>query len=891
VNRALIVAPALLLAGCTLLIDTDAYRGGRDGAPPPDTDGGTRDAAVDAGPPDPNAPTMPEVRIEPEGPVTSDDLTAVIVTESTDPLGGEVTYEYAWLRDDEDAGIATDTVSAEATADGETWRVEVTPVAGELRGPPGTASVTIGNRPPTIGYLGLETYRPIHGEVLQAFVGGTSDPDGDPVRVTYEWSVDGSVVDGETGPRLSIDEASMPEGAEVTVRAVPDDGTSTGDAVEAGPAVVLSDVTRWRQVLPHRSFRAADHIVFDPLGRRVLLIDSPVIGQPPAIWEHALDGDGGRFIELHPSGTPPELTLSRSVYDPINRRVVFFGGIDISTGDFSDALVTLDVSTRGAERWVSIAAPEPAPEARIFPLMGFDPIGGRVLVVGGGGPGETQFNDLWSLDVSREGFEAWTRHSTTVPDGAISGGLVVDPSRDRAVIVGGAVSSGGTTVPQNTILSADLDDLEAGFADTGVSFPVSISLPAVGLDAEGDRAIVAFGQTDGRADQEAVYALDLSTLAATPLDLGPATPSRGGAGFIEADPYGEGLVAYFADPSPDDRHTYSLYRLADSTLTPIHAYGLDAPPVVFGAAHGGQVFFGGETIAGERLEDLWEYDPIAGLQRLDPRPDEITSNTPGPRAHLGAYAARGLAPIGFHGGFGDDATPWRLGTDGSASPPWIERTLRTAAPFTPRQDAVHFGSRCGEGMFSGFDGTAVANTTYMLDCAVSGLRDCEWSALGESGPRPAARSAAAAGTTTVGDLLVFGGSNGTTVLDDLWLLDTCPPASWAELSPSGDSPEARSHHTLTDASSASGFMLLLVGGRAAGGAPVSSEVYRLIEASAGIFEWRVVNVPSGPNDAVLRGRWGHVAVYDPRLSDARLIVYGGRDEEEILGDLWELRIR
>lgn len=148
----IVTAAGAVLGACSALIDTDPYLGTADAG----------DGAVDSSVPA-NAPTTPEIRIDPSAPRTDADLEVVVTVESTDPESGTISYEYRWMREGEIVSALTSaTVPASNTAEGETWRVEVTPIAepGARRGPAGFADVTIGNTPPVPRRSRSTTTRP-----------------------------------------------------------------------------------------------------------------------------------------------------------------------------------------------------------------------------------------------------------------------------------------------------------------------------------------------------------------------------------------------------------------------------------------------------------------------------------------------------------------------------------------------------------------------------------------------------------------------------------------------------------------------------------------------------------------------------------------------------------
>ena len=145
-------------------------------------------------------PTAPVISIVPAAPGSGVDLVASIDTDSTDPDGDAVSYAYAWSRN----GLATshtgDTVPAADTVKDDAWEATVTPSDALGSGPSATASVTIGNGVPTVDSAGVTPSGPTTDETLTVTATG-SDPDGDPVALTYEWFVDG-LSTGQTGSTL-----------------------------------------------------------------------------------------------------------------------------------------------------------------------------------------------------------------------------------------------------------------------------------------------------------------------------------------------------------------------------------------------------------------------------------------------------------------------------------------------------------------------------------------------------------------------------------------------------------------------------------------------------------------------------------------------------------------
>ena len=171
------------------------------------------------------------VGIEPGDAVTTDDLTAVILTPAVDRH--EVNYSYAWSVNGSPSDETGDVVPAALTAKGETWTVVVTPDDGKITGPSAEASVTILNSAPAAS-VEVAPLAPTTSEDLVATADG-SDVDGDTVSFAYAWTRDGASTswDGSTVPGSAT---AKGETWEVTV--TPNDGEVDGDPVSASVTIV-----------------------------------------------------------------------------------------------------------------------------------------------------------------------------------------------------------------------------------------------------------------------------------------------------------------------------------------------------------------------------------------------------------------------------------------------------------------------------------------------------------------------------------------------------------------------------------------------------------------------------------------------------------------------------
>lgn len=190
-------------------------------------------------------PGAPEVSISPDPAAETSDLTAILDVPSVDPEGAEVSYTYAWTRNGADTSYTTSVVPASATASGDTWTVTVTPNDGEIDGPAGTASVTMGNEAPVLSAVTLTPDPAYEGDTLTCTPGSASDAEGDSISYSYAWMVDGAAVSSTSS---TLGSADFARDQIVVCTVTPSDGESAGDPVSdsvtiGNTAPELSSVT------------------------------------------------------------------------------------------------------------------------------------------------------------------------------------------------------------------------------------------------------------------------------------------------------------------------------------------------------------------------------------------------------------------------------------------------------------------------------------------------------------------------------------------------------------------------------------------------------------------------------------------------------------------------
>jgi N-acetylneuraminic acid mutarotase len=177
-------------------------------------------------------------------------------------------------------------------------------------------------------------------------------------------------------------------------------------------------------------------------------------------------------------------------------------------------------------------------------------------------------------------------------------------------------------------------------------------------------------------------------------------------------------------------------------------------------------------------------------------------------------------------------------------------------------------------MFGGCAENPDGAGTFLNDLSAYDLTTNTWTELDPSGARPSARIFC---TMTYDPrsrrLIVFGGRDGTTRLNDTWAYDPIGN-TWTELRPSGALPVARGGHAM--AYDPSQGVMIMFGGRS-GEASFLGDTWAYDPAGNTWTELK----PAGDLPPV-RGQ--PAMAYDPTLH--RMIVFGGWDLESELNDTW-----
>ena len=260
--------------------------------------GNTGSASVTAGN---NAPTLAGATLGPAGATAQDTLTCAPGAAS-DADGDAVSFRFSWQVGAADPGVSGDTLGPAHLDGDDVVTCTVTPTDGLSDGAPAVSNALTVDPAgaPRITAMSLTPSSAYTDDAITVNVSVT-DPEGDPVNLSYAWTVDGASV-AETSNSLSgathFDKYQV---VEVTV--TPDDGVLTGEGV-SDSAVVLNTPPE------------APAVAIDPAGAVpntdaltcLLELDSPDADDDSVTYGFTWTADGLDYPEDYPDAVGPDTT-------------------------------------------------------------------------------------------------------------------------------------------------------------------------------------------------------------------------------------------------------------------------------------------------------------------------------------------------------------------------------------------------------------------------------------------------------------------------------------------------------------------------------------------------------------------------------------------------------
>lgn len=599
----------------------------------------------------------------------------------------------------------------------------------------------------------------------------------------------------------------------------------------------------WTQLNPPGqapSARQDPSVVYDPVGRRMIIFGGYSLpsGFSNDVWALSLSGQA-KWSRVQTAGAPPSArAVTQWAYDSSRQRIVIFGGWD-GTNYLADTWA-LDLSGHGRADWSPIATAA-APPARREGHAVYDPIGDRMVIFGGASGGISgpflYWNDTWQITLG--GVPNWSplAPAGVTPSARGNGRAVLDATRQRMLLVGGYDLSYRGDV-EALALSGPLAWTRLYDDQAPVTGGGNIEAHrdyAAAYDPDQHQELI-FGGMESQGDIDETWRLPLDT--ATPqwefIPVGLRPTARHGHRGVWDPPRHRMLV--FGGYDTDYRNDlWSFTPVPSPSWQPVQTTGIRPAPRML-------VGFGYDPL-GDRLlvvgghggfsspnppfmNDVWQL-PLSGPQALQWSPLAVAGTPPAPRWIYGMRYDPPRNRFIVFGGVTAAERPndaWALNLAGS--PTW-SHLLPSGIPPTGRSDHTMVYDPLNDRMvvFGGYDNSAFRNDAWSLKLAGSGT----WAQLSPSGGPPPGRDIIDAIYDPVhGSMVVYGGWDGASFLNDTWTLTWGPPPAARQTALMVPATESRAEPDLV---------------RLTWHVRRAAEVQASVERSGGSEEWRALGTP------------------------------------------------
>ncbi len=187
----------------------------------------------------------------------------------------------------------------------------------------------------------------------------------------------------------------------------------------------------WSQFMPTGgppNIRYGVGYAFDPVARDLVTFAGFTnAGRFDDVWR--FNDQAETWTDVSPGMGPGERCLHAACYDPIDHRMIMFGGQN-NSGPLGD-LWALDLDT---DTWTELT-PSPSPSPRFFAALVYDAANHRATVFGGQG-NSGFFNEVWVYDLWTD---EWTQlpSTGTPPTPRFGSAGIYDGANDRMIVFGG----------------------------------------------------------------------------------------------------------------------------------------------------------------------------------------------------------------------------------------------------------------------------------------------------------------------------------------------------------------------------------------------------------------------------------------------------------------------
>jgi len=197
------------------------------------------------------------------------------------------------------------------------------------------------------------------------------------------------------------------------------------------------EANEWTRLTPQDSPspRSDAAIAYDEANGVVILYDGYCRddSHPQDTWVY--DFGENNWVLMDPEESPKPQYGHHMIYDPLNRRVVMYGGhwsyAGTSQHGYSDGVWAYDYPS---DTWTKLDPATSLP-SRYWHTLAYDGDRGKMVVFGGSGERDAVLDDTWLYDLSTN---TWERlHTDEKPPERENSALVYDPVHEKIILFGG----------------------------------------------------------------------------------------------------------------------------------------------------------------------------------------------------------------------------------------------------------------------------------------------------------------------------------------------------------------------------------------------------------------------------------------------------------------------
>lgn len=330
------------------------------------------------------------------------------------------------------------------------------------------------------------------------------------------------------------------------------------------------------------------------------------------------------WSQIPTSGAVPQLKNASAVYDPVENRVIVFGGR--TPAGNSNQIWSLNLSNN---QWIQLLPVGSGPSPRYTQNAVYDSLLHRMIIWSG--QGSELYNDVWSLNLSNN---AWQQ---LWPDGNVSGAplkrygtaSVLEPQTRHLVTFAGFTTSGRF----HDTWTFNIDSLR-WTEKSDSSYPPMRCLHSTCFINESNKMVVYGGQQTGALDD--IWSLDLNNFLWTNITPAVKPPAR----FWNSTNYtGNNNIIIFGGLSGTTNFgDMWRYSLNDNLWSEVNQGSLKPDPrwghiSVYIPSQDRIIIFGGEGAA--NFNDTWGFTGVSiiGVEPISteiPKLYSLSQNYPNP---------------------------------------------------------------------------------------------------------------------------------------------------------------------------------------------------------------------------------------------------------------------